>query len=685
VASSARSTRWKALTALLVPLTALAVTQVPAAAAAPEQTPAAVDAHAALAQKPYLGWSSWSLQSTNFPGVNPDGPASWLNQKNVIAQADVMAAKLKNHGYEYVNVDAGWLGGFDEFGRPLPDLKKFPDGMKFLADYVHGKGLKFGAYLAVGLDPLAYRDGSTPIFGAANCTTKDIVYPDLRKTNGWDSSYKIDYANPCAQSYANSLANTLASWGVDFLKMDGVGPGSFKGGANYDNTADVAAWSKALKETGRPIQYVISWGLSHKQADVWKANTNGWRIDTDVECYCDTIVTWNNSVKQRWNDVVQWIPDAGPGHWNNLDSIVVGNGVMDGINEAERQSKMTLWAISAAPLYSGDDLTKLDAYGLSLLTNDEVIAIDQAGIPARPVSQATEQQTWFARNADGSTTVALFNLGSAPAKVTADWADVGLSGMAGVRDVWGRKDLGTSNGSFGADLPAHGSRLLRITPKDNATAPAMPVSVHGIGATPNTLSLAWDVSPSKKPVSWYDVYDGSKKVASVRGTAATVSGLAPASAHSFSVVAVDSSGKGSAPSKRIPLNTPANSGQSIYEAEASGNTLVGGASVGGCSGCSGGQKVGNVGGSGSLTINGVTAPKAGTYVMTVGYVDADSSRTAVVTVNGKSFNLPFAGSNNNDWDTAQTVTISVPLNAGTNTVQFGNANDSVADIDKLIV
>jgi chitodextrinase len=669
----ARYARLKTLVALLVPLTAIVVAQ--PVAAAPE--------HGVVAQKPYLGWSSWSLQSTNYPGVNPTGAASWLTEEHVLQQADVMAAKLKSHGYEYVNVDAGWLGGFDDFARPVVDTKKFPDGMKHVADYVHAKGLKLGSYLAVGLDLNAYRDGTAPIFGAPACHTKDLVYPDLRKTNGWDTSYKIDYSSPCAQAYADSIANELAGWGVDFLKMDGVGPGSFKGGENYDNTADVAAWNKALKQTGRPIQFTVSWALSHKQAGFWKANTNGWRVDTDVECYCDTLVKWDQSVKQRWNDVVQWIPDIGPGHWANLDSVDVGNAAMDGLTEVERQSHMTLWAIEAAPLYSGDDLTKLDSYGLSLLTNDEVIAVDQAGIPAKPVSQASDQQVWYARNADGSTTVALFNLGAAPAKVTADWADIGLAGKAATRDLWSHRDLGTASGSFSADLPSHGSRLLRFTPRDNVNAPSMPVNVHAIAATSSTVTLTWDATSSRRPIGWYDVYSGNRKVASVRGTTATVSGLATSTGYGFTVVAVDNSGRGSAPGKNIPVTTTASGGPVTYEAESAANTLAGGASIGDCGRCSGGRKVGNLGGTGSVTVNGVRAAKAGTYVMTVGYVDADSSRTAVVTVNGKPFSLPFAGSNNNDWDTAQTATVSVQLKAGANTVQFTAPDGYGADLDKI--
>jgi hypothetical protein len=656
---------------------------VTASAAAPDT---ADTQHGSLAQKPYLGWSSWSLESTNYPGVNPSGSESWLTEQHVLQQTDVLASKLKGHGYDYVNIDAGWLGGYDANGLPTAMASRFPHGMKYVADYIHKKGLKAGIYLAVGLDPLAYGGGANAIKGAPGCTTKDIVYPDLRLTNGWDSNYKIDYAGPCAQAYANSLADVFADWGYDFLKMDGVGPGSAKGGVNYDNTADVAAWSKALKQTRRPIQYTLSWALSHRQADVWKQNSNGWRIDTDVECYCDTLVTWDNSVKGRWNDVVQWIPDAGPGHWNNLDSLDVGSGQMDGLTDAERQSYMTLWAIESAPLYIGDDLTKLDDYGVSLLTNDEVLAIDQAGVPAKPVSQTSDQQVWSARNADGSYTVALFNMGASPAKVTADFADIGVSGKAGVRDVWARRDTGDASGSISADLPAHGSKLLRLTPK-NPVSLSLPTGVHGTASTPSSASLAWDPSANLwGKASGYDVYANGKKVSSVRGTSTTVSGLKPGTGYRFTVVATGAYGLlNSAPSKEGDVTTPAAGGAAAYEAEAAANTLAGGASAGGCSACSGGSKVGNIGGGGSLTFTGITAPKAGTYLMTLSYIDGDSSRTGVVTVNGTAFKLPVGGSNDNDWGTPQKITVPVQLNAGANAVKFGNPDGSAFDVDRVTV
>ncbi|MGQ4511361.1 fibronectin type III domain-containing protein [Streptomyces sp. DW26H14] len=660
-----------------------------AAAATTAHRPAAPAPHpvtAPLAQKPYLGWSSWSLESTNYPGVNPDGSASYLTEAHVLQQAKILASTFKKHGYDYVNIDAGWTTGFDAYGRPVPDAKRFPDGIKYVNDKLHALGLKAGIYQAVGLDPTAYGDGTTPVHGAPGCTTADVVYPDLRKTNGWDSAYKIDYSRSCARKYTQSVADLYASWGVDFLKLDGVGPGSFKGGADYDNRDDAAAWRAALNNTGRPIQFTLSWALSHTYADAWKKDSNGWRVDTDVECYCDTLVTWDASVKQRWRDVVQWIPDAGPGHWNNLDSVDVGSGRMDGLTEDERQSYLTLWAIEAAPLYIGDDLTQLDSYGEKLLTNDDVIAIDQAGRPAKPVSQSSEQQTWYARNADGSYTVALFNLGSSPARATARWQDLGFGGAADVKDVWSHQDLGATTGSFGATLPAHGSRLLTVTPRKTAH-PTVPTGAHGTSASATSVSLAWGPAVPAKgaSVARYDIRDNGARVASTGGaaTSATVSGLAPGSGHRYTVTAVDTHGRTSGPSTAVPVTTADTGGPVTYQGEDA--TLAGGATASDCGGCAGGKKAGNLGGSATVTFDHVTAPRDGTYLVTVAYADGDTSRQGVVTVDGRTIQLPFSGTGDNDWDHTQNVTVPMALKAGDNSVSFGNPGDSVADIDQIVV
>jgi hypothetical protein len=438
-----------------------------------KQLPAAA---AGVADTPLMGWSSWSLQSTKRAGVNPTGDGSWLTEANLLTQVDNVASKLKPYGYEYVNIDAGWSRNmdwdtinYDGYGREVAAPSRFPHGMKWVADYIHAKGLKAGIYLAVGLNKTAYGEGQVPIFNAPGCTTGDIVYPDLRTTNGWDSSYKIDFSKPCAAEYVDSQAQLIADWGFDFLKLDGVGPGSFKSGDNYNNVPDVQAWRAAIDRSGRPIRFLVSWSLDRDHAADWKANANGWRIETDVECYCDTLVTWNNSVKGRWDDVPAWTPWTGPGGWNDLDSLDVGSGEMDGLNPDERKAYATLWAISAAPLYTGDDLTKLDAYGLQLLTNREVIAIDQQGVPARPVTPRGTSQVWGMRNSDGSYTVALFNMGAFPATVSANWTSFGFTGKADVRDVWAGQNIGSHSGGVSASVPAHGAALYRVTPRSPGT------------------------------------------------------------------------------------------------------------------------------------------------------------------------------------------------------------------------
>ena len=463
----------RALRAAIVLALTAGATAVPAAQAdtpAPDGTTAS-----ALAAKPYMGWSSWSMQSSKYPGLNPDGDYSYLTEANVLKQADAMAAKLKKYGYTYVNIDAGWWRDnawkprFDQYGRQQADPVRFPSGMKAVADRIHAKGLKAGIYLPVGLEKEAYGDGKVPIRNADGCTTADIVYDDLRTTNGWDSAYKLDFSDPCAQKYVDSQARMFADWGYDFLKLDGVGPGSGKSGDQYDNVADVAAWQKAIAATGRPIHLELSWSLDIGRVADWKKHSQGWRIDTDVECYCNTLVSWENSVDDRWDDAPGWTRHAGPGGWNDLDSLDVGNGAMDGLTKAERQSYATLWAIAKSPLYTGDDLTRLDSYGLSLLTNREVIAVNQgAAPPARPVTPSDPQQVWAAKNPDGTYTVALFNLADAPAAVTAHWASLGLTGKAAVRDLWNHENLGTYKDKITQALPAHGSRLFTVTPRGSA-------------------------------------------------------------------------------------------------------------------------------------------------------------------------------------------------------------------------
>ncbi|MDQ1718775.1 MAG: hypothetical protein QOE89_2728, partial [Pseudonocardiales bacterium] len=171
---------------------------------------------------PYLGWSSWSLQATRDTTLNPNGSYSWLTEANILAQAKALAGKLKAAGYTYINIDAGWwrkwdwTPEYDSNGRYAVDTTRFPHGIQYTIDAIHRLGLKVGIYVPVGLEKGAYDNGDFQIAGSPTCSTHDVVYSDLRTTNGWDSSYAMDFSNPCAQAWVNSEVKQFSDWGVDF-------------------------------------------------------------------------------------------------------------------------------------------------------------------------------------------------------------------------------------------------------------------------------------------------------------------------------------------------------------------------------------------------------------------------------------------------------------------------------------
>ncbi|MBB3111727.1 hypothetical protein FHS18_003795 [Paenibacillus phyllosphaerae] len=421
-----------------------------------------------LAQKPYMGWSTFSLQVY-------DGPSGWTSAAKIKEQSDAMHEKLQAHGYEYINIDAGWNGSMDEYGRPIPSTTLYPNGFQEVIDYVHNNGQKIGIYMIPGLSPQAY-EADLPIYNAPGCSMKDIAAQPLRYGDYWNIGYKIDFqsesSRDCAQAYIDSLAEMIASWGIDFLKYDSVTPGSGHNNTSIDARDDVAAWSKALAKQDHKIWFELSWALDHNYIDFWKEHANGWRVNWDVESYDPKVgmTQWAN-IARLFPDAALWWRDAGPGGWNDFDSLNIGNGMMNGLTKDERQTAMTLWAMSSAQLYTGDDLTKLDDYGLSLLTNDEVIAVNQAGRPAHPVSMETNQQVWYANNGDGTYTVALFNLGTKSTNVTVNWSDIGLSGEAAVRDLWSHKNLGSFKTGYTAEqLEPHASRLFKVTAKNGTSS-----------------------------------------------------------------------------------------------------------------------------------------------------------------------------------------------------------------------
>jgi hypothetical protein len=412
----------------------------------------AAPVHHVIAAQPPMGWSSWSSLRGN------------ITEAAIEAQADVMHSTLQRYGYRYINIDAGWSDHLDGYGRDAWDPTKFPNGIAPVARYVHQRGLKFGIYTVPGI-PKAAVDANLPIYGTPYRAADIADTTTLGNTLG--DSWRIDFTKPGAREYVQSYADLFASWGVDYIKMDFVGPG---GGHNpADNTEDVRQWRAALDRTHRPVHLELSNSLSFDAARAWAGYTNGWRIEGDIECYksCPGFLTnWSQRAAKRWTDAPKWVPFAGPGHWNDMDSVEIGNGDLDGLTPDERVSVMTLWSLQASPLLLGTDLTKLDPYDLSLITNREVIAVDQSGRPGHPVSQATPQQVWFSADGAGGYTVALFNLAAGPATVTADWSDLGIAPTryAAVRDLWTHTDLGAFTTTFSATVPAHGARLLHLRP-----------------------------------------------------------------------------------------------------------------------------------------------------------------------------------------------------------------------------
>ncbi len=285
------------------------------------------------------------------------------------------------------------------------------------------------------------------------------------------------------------------------LKFDFVGPGG--GNVPSDNREELRQWHAAIAHASHPIWLELSNYLSIDQASLWRATSNGWRIENDIECYgpCDksadpalkgNLTVWSK-VAVRFTDLPRWTEWAGIGSaarpaagwgkapgggWNDLDTLELGNGDRDGITPVERRTMFTLWAISCAPLYLGSDLTKMDADDLKLITNRELIAVDQAGVPAHLLDvqhlRNKPQQAWITRYPDGALVLAVFNLDPAAATVKLSWSEIDaladttlVPRLAGgtpvvLHELLSGSDSSASLDGLSVDLEAHGSRVWRI-------------------------------------------------------------------------------------------------------------------------------------------------------------------------------------------------------------------------------
>jgi alpha-galactosidase len=369
-----------------------------------------------------MGWNNYNYYGDNFD-------ATLLERTG-----DAFVAKgLRDAGYVYVNMDDSWdLTARDASGQLVPDPAKFPDGIKPVADYLHARGLKLGIYADRGLLTCG---GAT--HGAQH----------------WPGSYKHEAED----------AALFASWGVDLVKVDNC---NLAPGQQNTMEQDYTTWANAIRATGRPMLLSIcAWHFYDWMPKVGQM----YRTTLDIKGNWPSFLSHldqNGGFTPRYADALYPAPGigptAGPGHWNDPDMLEVGN---PGMTADEQRAQFSLWAIMASPLILGNDVIDMDAATQALLTNHEVLAVDQdpLGKQGGPISASTTLEVW-AKPLSGpaSYAVVLFNRTGGAADITVTWASLGLTGPATVRDLWAGSDLGTQATGYTAQVPSHGAVMLKV-------------------------------------------------------------------------------------------------------------------------------------------------------------------------------------------------------------------------------
>jgi hypothetical protein len=452
------STAWRfaAVTALVCAASAILFTTAPAQ---PVAAPG-------LAATPPMGWNSWDCYGTT------------VTEAEVKANADYMARYLKPHGWQYVVVDIQWsepnpqAHGYrpnttlvmDDYGRLQPAPNRFPSaargqGFKPLADYVHGLGLRFGIHIMRGIPRRAVA-ANLPV---ANSKARAADIADRYSLCPWNTDmYGIDMSRPGAQDYYDSIVKMYAGWGVDFIKADDI--------ARPSHIEEIVALHRAISKAGRPIVLSLSPGPAQAADLGWfRENANMWRISDDF---------WDEWRLLRLNFILMsiWSDVGRPGAWPDADMLPLGRlGLRAERGEArntnftpvEQRTLMSLWSIAQSPLMFGGDLPQNDASTLALITNDEVLAVDQKGAHGRAFWQSGDGVVWTAE-AVGSPDryVAVFNVGDrGPTRVRVDWPALGLPAKCRLRDFWEHKDMGTIEGGYAFEIQPHGSGLYRVSPE----------------------------------------------------------------------------------------------------------------------------------------------------------------------------------------------------------------------------
>jgi alpha-galactosidase len=461
-------TKWKMLAGFLALGVSSHVATISTALAQKERT-------TVLARTPPMGWNSW------------DAYGESVSEADIRANAQWMAQNLKSHGWEYIVVDMGWYitnhtgetnaknskYSLDEFGRFTPATNSIPSansgaGFKPLADYVHSLGLKFGIHILRGIPKQAV-DANLPVAGSS-FHAADAA--DTKDTCPWNPfNYGVDPGKPAGQAYYDSIARLYAQWGVDFLKVDCISSHPYKG-------EDIRMIREALDKTGRSIVLSLSPGPAPlDKAREMQKYAQLWRISDDVWDVWKTTENFPQGPGNQFARTAAWAVHSGPGHWPDADMLPLGSlrpsagwdeSRETRLTKEEQRSLLTLWCIVRSPLIMGGNLTALqgDPWTTSLLTNDEVLAVDQHSKDSRAAIQTENSAVWVSRPAEGrGYYVAVFNLSDQPRAFQYDWTELGLAaGQYKARDLWEHKEAGPI-ALLKLNLSPHASILYKIIPQ----------------------------------------------------------------------------------------------------------------------------------------------------------------------------------------------------------------------------
>jgi len=423
-----------------------------------------------LAATPPMGWNSW------------DGYGLTITEAQFKSNADWLAHHLKPYGWQYVVIDMDWFVAnpsvdvatqakqfsLDEFGRYVPATNRFPSatdgaGFKPLADYVHSLGLKFGIHILRGI-PKSAVEKNLPIadsnFHASDAADTSDVCPWAK------DNYGMNTASPAAAAYYDSIAKLYARWGVDFLKVDCIASHPYRGD-------DIRLISEALANSGRPIVLSLSPGPAPlENANELRQYAQMWRISDDIWDVWHSDQPFPQGLGDQFANVAKWALQGQSGHWPDADMLALGYlGPHPGWGEPrktrfthdEQRTLVSLWVIARSPLMVGGELPSADAWTEALLTNREVIAVDQHSQGNHPVIATAETTSWLASSEPaGDFYLAVFNMQDAKRRVQHSWSELGLSGdRYAVRDLWEAKNLGNAS-DFHATLGPHGVAFYKL-------------------------------------------------------------------------------------------------------------------------------------------------------------------------------------------------------------------------------